>query len=75
MYDISKQVCDTDSSFSIDIALGSSFFLTFTAKTDMIYSVIKYSVEFVINQDPVAQSIVSLTSSLRGQLVKYFTTL
>ena len=27
------------------------------------------------NQGPVVQSTVSLTSSLRGQLVKYFTTL
>ena len=27
------------------------------------------------NLDPVVQSIVSLTSSLKGQLIKYFTTL
>ena len=27
------------------------------------------------NQDPVVQSMVSLTSSIRGRLVKYFTTL
>ena len=30
---------------------------------------------FFVNQGPVVQSIVSLTSSLRGQLVKFFTTL
>ena len=31
--------------------------------------------KIVKDQDPVVQSIVSLTSSLRGQLVKCFTTL
>ena len=40
-----------------------------------IYSIIFLKLTQVVNLGPVVQSMVSLTSSLRGQLLKYFTTL
>ena len=44
-----------------------------TTHTKAMY--LLWTLIFVIVQGPVVQSIVSLTSSLRGQLIKCFTTL
>ena len=43
--------------------------------TRLIYTLGVLLEREMLNQGPVVQSIVSLTSSLRGQLVKCFTTL
>ena len=62
----------TPLTWSFNFSRGKSLMWLLRFKTDNPYLI---EVINLINQGPVVQSIVSSTSSLRGQLVKYFRTL